>query len=178
MNLPSDLLQNGPIRLRMLEPDDVDCVLQWENNPEHWSVTGNVTPFSRAALDALCLGHQDIYSAGQLRWIIENDGHRVGAVDLYDFQARDLRAGIGILVAPDSRGQGIAGRALAIAIRHATLALMMRSVHSEIHANHTDSLALFESVGFSRVGRYTDWTKTPEGWKDVVLLQHMLNPAK
>lgn len=177
MSLPSDLLYNGTTRLRAIEPTDVDKVLNWENEPEHWSVTGTSAPYSRAALDALCRGHQDLYTAGQLRWIIEDGGQVVGAVDLYEFQARDLRAGIGILVSPDSRGRGVARRALDIALRHAELALMLRSVHAEVHADHPGSLALFDGAGFDRVGRFADWTRTQDGWKDLVLFQRLLHPA-
>ena len=175
MALPSNLLQLGPTRLRALEPTDVDRVLAWENEPEHWVVTGTSAPYSRAALEALCLGHQDLYTAGQLRWIIEDEGEVAGAVDLYDFHARDLRAGIGIPVTPDARGRGVARRALDIAVRHAELALMLRSVHAEVHADHTGSLALFDGANFDRVGRYTDWTRTPEGWRDLILFQRMLS---
>lgn len=174
MSLPSDLLQHDTTRLRALEPGDIDAVLDWENNPEHWAVTGTVAPYSRQSLLALCNGHQDLYTAGQLRWVVEDNQAVVGAVDLYDFSAKDLRAGIGILIHPEARGLGAARRALDITLRHAHLALMLHSVHAEIHADHTGSLALFEGAGFERVGRYNEWTRTPDGWKDVVLLQHLL----
>ena len=177
MALPSDLLHNGSTRLRALEPTDIDRVLGWENDPEHWSVTGTSAPYSRAALDALCRGHQDLYTAGQLRWIIEDNGEVVGAVDLHDFHARDQRAGIGILVSPNARGRGIARRALDIALRHAELALLLHSVHAEVHADHEGSLALFDGAGFDRVGRYADWTRTPDGWKDLILFQRLLSTS-
>ena len=174
MPLPSDLLHSGPTRLRALQPEDVNHMAAWENDPTHWQVTGTVAPYSRQALEALCSGHQDLYTAGQLRWIIEEEGCAVGAVDLYEFQARDQRAGIGILVQPDARGRGIAGRALKIALRHAECALLLHSVHAEVHADHPGSIALFEAAGFQEVGRYSDWTRTTEGWKDVVLFQRMM----
>ena len=175
MSLPSDLLQSGTTRLRAVQRDDVDRMAQWENDPAHWQVTGTVAPYSRQALEALCAGHQDLYTAGQLRWVIEENGRPVGALDLYDFRARDQRAGIGILVQPDARGQGVAGRALTIGIRHAQEALLLHSVHAEVHADHTGSLSLFQSVGFQEVGRFADWTRTNDGWKDVVLLQRLLS---
>ena len=71
MALSHDLLRNGPTRLRTLEPHDVDWLMRWENAPEHWAVSGTVMPYSKAALVALCAGHQDLYTAGQLRWIID-----------------------------------------------------------------------------------------------------------
>lgn len=175
MSLASDLLQHGSTRLRAVEQHDVDRMAQWENDPAHWHVSGTVAPYSRQALEALCAGHQDLYTAGQLRWMIEDNQQTVGALDLYDFRARDQRAGMGILVQPDARGRGIAGRALSIAVRHAREALLLRSVHAEIHADHTGSLALFEGSGFQQVGRYADWTRTKSGWKDVVLLQCLLD---
>lgn len=178
MSLPSDLLQDGVTRLRTLEPSDIDAVMSWENDPGHWMVTGTVAPFSRAAMEAHCMGHQDIYTSGQLRWVIEENGRAVGAVDLYSFSAKDQRAGIGILVAPDSRGQGTAQRALNIGLRHAEQALMLRSVHAEVHAHHDKSLHLFGSQGFDPVGRYRDWTRSPEGWSDVVLFQKLLNATE
>ena len=66
---------------------------------------------------------------------------------------------------------GVAGRALGIALRNAELALMLHSVHAEVHADHDGSLALFDGAGFEQVGRYADWTRTAEGWKDVILFQ-------
>jgi len=174
MALTSDLLHSGATRLRPLERQDVDRMAAWENNPEHWRVTGTCAPYSRQALEALCSGLQDIYTSGQLRWIIEQDQVAVGAVDLYEFNARDQRAGIGVLVQPEARGQGIAARALDIALRHAEQALLLHSVHAEVHADHPGSLALFRRAGFDEMGRYSDWTRTTEGWKDVVLFQRML----
>ena len=174
MSLPSDLLHSGTTRLRGLQTADIDRMAAWENDPAHWQVTGTVAPYSRQALEALCSGHQDLYTAGQLRWVIEESGQAVGAVDLYDFHARDQRAGIGILVQPEARGRGIAARALDIALRHAEQALLLHSVHAEVHADHPGSLSLFQRAGFQEVGRYSDWTRTTEGWKDVVLFQRML----
>lgn len=176
MPLSSDLLIQGTTRLRALERSDVDTVATWENDPAHWWVTGTVAPFSREVLEALCQGHQDLYTAGQLRWIIEEAGQVAGAVDLFQFQARDMRSGIGILVDPDARGKGVASRALSIALRHAQEALLLHSVHAEVHADHPESLALFQGAGFREVGRYVDWTRTLDGWKDVVLFQRMLSP--
>ena len=171
MALPQDLLRNGPTRLRTLEPSDVDWLLRWENAPEHWQVSGTIAPFSRAALEALCMGHQDIYSAEQLRWVIEERGKPVGAVDLFDFSALHLRSGIGILVDPAHRGKGTAGRALSMAVQHAEKVLLLKGLHAQVHGDNAASLKLFASEGFDQVGRFKDWTRTHDGWHDAVLLQ-------
>ena len=171
MSLPNDLLRDGPTRLRTLEPADVEWLMRWENAPEHWTVSGTTAPYSKAALEALCMGHQDVYTAGQLRWIVEERGKAVGAVDLYEFSALHRRSGIGILIAPEHRGQGTAGRALAIALRHAQDVLLLRSLHAQVHDDNGPSLHLFASAGFREVGRLRDWTQTRDGWRDAVVFQ-------
>lgn len=171
MSLPNDLLRDGPTRLRTLEPADVDWLMRWENAPEHWTVSGTTAPYSRAALEALCMGHQDVYTAGQLRWIVEERGKAVGAVDLYEFSALHRRSGIGILTDPEYRGRGTAGRALAIALRHAEEVLLLRSLHAQVHDDNGPSMQLFVSAGFREVGRFIDWTQTRDGWRDAVVFQ-------
>ena len=176
MALPQDLLRNGPTRLRTLEPEDVDWMMRWENAPEHWQVSGTTAPYSRAALEALCQGHQDLYTAGQLRWVIEERGKPIGAVDLYEFSALHQRSGIGILIDPDHRGRGSANRALSIAVEHAESVLLLRGLHAQVHAHNAASSQLFSSNGFDEVGRFKDWTRTQEGWCDAVLFQRIFNP--
>ena len=177
MAFSADLLRNGPTRLRTLEPGDTDWLMKWENDPSHWSVSGTTVPFSRATLQTLCDGHQDLHTAGQLRWVIEEMGKPVGAVDLYDHSGLHQRAGVGILVDATHRGQGTGGRALQIAVRHAQEVLLLKCLHAEIHAENSASLQLFSSAGFQEVGRFEDWTRTPSGWQDAVLLQVILNPS-
>jgi len=126
-------------------------------------------------LEALCQGHQDLYTAGQLRWVVEERGKPIGAVDLYEFSALHQRSGIGILIDPDHRGKGSAGRALAIAVEHAESVLLLRGLHAQVHAHNGPSCQLFLSNGFDEVGRFKDWTRTQEGWHDAVLFQRTFN---
>ncbi len=177
MAISHDLLRNGPTRLRTLEPGDADWLLRWENDPVQWAVSGTTIPFSRSVLETLCEGHQDLYTAGQLRWVIEELGKPVGAIDLYDHSNLHQRAGIGILVDAAHRGQGTGGRALSIAIRHAQDILMLKGLHAEVQADNAASIQLFTSCGFEEAGRYSDWTRKTEGWVDAVLFQIILNPG-
>ena len=70
-------------------------------------------------------------------------------------------------------GRGVAQRALGIALRHARLALMLHSVHAEVHADHANGLALFEGAGFERVG-HTFAGRARQTAGRTVLFQHML----
>ena len=175
MSTSHDLLRNGPTRLRTLEPSDVEWMMRWENDPAHWNVSGTTVPYSRATLTALCNGHQDVHSAGQLRWVIEEMGKAVGAIDLYEFSAMHQRSGIGILVDAAHRGKGTAGRALDIAVRHAREVLLLKGLHAQVHADNEPSMKLFAAAGFEEVGRLKDWTRTGDGWRDAATFQLILN---
>ena len=154
MALPQDLLRNGPTRLRTLEPEDVDWMMRWENAPEHWQVSGTIAPYSRAALEALCQGHQDLYTAGQLRWVVEERGKPIGAVDLYEFSALHQRSGIGILIDPAPPGQRAQPAApWPLRSRTPKPVLLLRGLHAQVHAHNGPSLASSSvSGGFDESG--------------------------
>ena len=65
--------------------------------------------------------HQDIYEAKQLRLaVVSIDQERlVGLIDLFDFDFKNSRAGVGILLEESSRGQGLGAEVLALLIDYA-----------------------------------------------------------
>lgn len=107
-------------RLRALEPDDLDEMYRWENDTQIWRVSGTTAPFSRHMLLRLIDEQRfDIYATRQQRLVIEAvddaDGARpqtAGAVDLFEFDPQNLRAGVGIVVAPEMRRRGYGRDAL------------------------------------------------------------------
>ena len=107
-------LQTGKIRLRALEPRDVDLLYRWENDPEVWKVSNTMTPFSKFTLqEYIKTATTDIYASRQLRLMIEDwKGNTVGAVDVFDFEPFHRRAGIGILIAQEDRHNGYAEEAV------------------------------------------------------------------
>ena len=105
-------LEGRIIRLRAVEPADTEILYAWENDTSVWSVSGTTEPFSRAQMEAFVAAQQqgDLFRTGQLRLIAEtrSDARAVGAVDLFEFDPLNRRAGIGILIyrAAD-RGRGL-----------------------------------------------------------------------
>lgn len=84
-------------RLRALEPYDLDAMYEWENDAETWRVSGTSAPFSRHILSRLIDEQRfDIYATRQLRLVVESaaSGMAVGAVDLFEFDPQNLRAGV------------------------------------------------------------------------------------
>lgn len=169
-------------RLRALEPEDLDEMYRWENDTQIWRVSGTTAPFSRHMLLRLIDEQRfDIYATRQQRLVIEAvgdaDGARpqtAGAVDLFEFDPQNLRAGVGIVVAPELRGRGYATDALAALGRYCRDTLHLHQLWCEVTADNTASLRLFAAAGYEQCGRRRDWLLTPDGWRDEILFQKLL----
>ena len=82
------------MRLRAIEPEDLDLLYQIENDQSLWKVGTTNVPYSRYTLhDYIASSSDDIYADRQVRMIVENDeGETVGIVDLVQFSPEHLRA--------------------------------------------------------------------------------------
>ena len=66
------MLKGKHIKLRALEPSDLETLYNWENNIQIWKVSHTMTPFSKHVLTQyLANAHQDIYTSKQLRLMIQ-----------------------------------------------------------------------------------------------------------
>ncbi|MCW0481156.1 GNAT family N-acetyltransferase [Gaoshiqia sediminis] len=170
-------LTYGQVRFRPLEPEDLEVLYLWENDPAIWKVSNTLAPFSRFILKQYIQeSHRDIFEAKQLRLIIENRaGKAVGAIDLFDFEPFHQRAGLGILIYdPADRGKGLATDSLQLMIRYAGETLGLHQLYANIAADNPGSVQLFEKAGFQLSGTKTDWLKTPDGWMDEMIYQKIL----
>lgn len=171
------------IRLRAIEPSDLDVLYEWENDPENWLVSNTTAPFSRHVLGKyLETAHLDIYETRQLRLMIdraEAEGDKnetIGIIDLFDFDPLHLRAGIGILIArKEDRLKGMATEALGLLIEYAFQNLHLHQLFCNVTEDNPGSLSLFKKLGFSEAGRKKDWLRSKDSWVDVLLLQK-INP--
>ncbi len=170
-------LTYGKVKLRPLEPDDIDLLYRWENDMSIWVVSNTKTPYSKHILaQYISESAKDIYTTKQLRLIIENEANKaVGAVDLFDFEPYHLRAGIGILIYDKAeRKKGYASHALEALAGYALETLGMKQLYANIAADNTESIQLFEKAGYEKVGVKKNWLKSMYGWKDEILFQKML----
>ena len=169
------ILENHSISLRAPEPEDLDLLYLWENEPSIWKVSGTRTPYSRYILKKY-LEHagKDIYEVKQLRLIIQlKNNHRpVGAVDLFDFDPHHHRAGLGILIAdPSDRRQGYAREALETMITYCFDVLHLHQVYCNIAAGNSASIKLFKDFGFQEAGRKKDWLFDGRNYEDEFIFQ-------
>lgn len=164
------------MRLRALEPIDVDTLYRWENDPAVWGVGSTLAPYSRKQLwDYIDSYDGDIFVAGQLRLMIElPTGETIGTADLYDFDAVNSRCAVGILIAPPYRRQGHGLAALVALADYCRTRLSLHQLYSIAGADNTASRALFERAGYTISGRLRSWLRSANTYTDAYLYQKML----
>lgn len=169
-------LQLNNVYLRALEPDDLDFLYELENDPSIWEISGTLAPYSKKVLRAyLENAHRDIYEVKQLRLCVCNAEHeRLGLIDLFDFDPKNLRAGVGIVIMnPNDRNKGVGQKALQLLVDYAFEALGLHQLYANILEENTGSIRLFEKVGFEKVGLKKDWIKSGSGFKNELLYQNI-----
>jgi len=155
------LVMNG-IKLRAPEPDDIDFLFDLENDSRLWHLSNTQSPFSRFDMEQYVLQFdKDIYTARQLRFIIEKvegkNKQTIGTIDIFDFEPKHKRAGIGITLLEDERGKGFAATALKILIRFVFEYLKMHQLYCDIEVDNLPSIKLFEKAGFVLSGVKKHW---------------------
>ncbi len=163
------------IRLRALEPEDLELLYEWENDKAYWSISNTVAPFSRYTLKRyLENSHKDIYETGQLRLMIDHidDNITIGTIDLFDFDPFHKRAGIGILIAKEAyRRKGYASMSLTCLIKYCFKTLQLHQLYCNILSNNQESIDLFKNHGFEQIGIKKDWINTSGGYLDEHMFQ-------
>jgi diamine N-acetyltransferase len=175
--MQNEILKGKRLYLRAVEPSDIDLLYQWENDPSIWKVSNTLSPYSRFQIEEYVMNVQnDIYSSKQLRLMIAGQSgdindKAIGAIDLFDFDPFHLRAGIGILVREEFRGNGYAAEALELLIHYAFEILNLRQLYSNVTPINTSSISLFEKYGFERCGIKKDWIRTGSSWMEEWMFQ-------
>jgi diamine N-acetyltransferase len=179
----NNLLDEEKLRLRALEPGDVDFLLAMENDSSVWKVSNTLAPYSRFQIEQYVLNApNDVFTNRQLRLMIdipdqENHWKTVGAVDLFDVDPLHRRAGIGILVLEKHRNQGAGLQALQILIRYAFGTLNLHQLYGNISTDNTASIRIFEKLGFLACGTRKEWLREGTEWKDESMFQLLNHEA-
>ena len=169
-----ELLKGDHIFLRALEKEDLEFLYKLENDTNVWEISGTVTPYSKNVLKFyLENAHRDIYDVKQLRLVICSlDGKALGLIDLFDFEPKHKRAGIGIVIVEEAnRNKGIGGEALEVLSEYAFHTLELRQLYANILEENERSIHLFQKLGFIKVGVKEDWISYGGTYKNEVLFQ-------
>jgi diamine N-acetyltransferase len=111
----------------------------------------------------------------QLRLVISNYSHiALGMIDLFDFDFKNSRAGVGVLVKETSeRQKGIGNEALELLINYCKTHLNLHQLYCNISEDNQASLKLFTKHGFQIIGLKKDWNYTNGSYKNEYLLQRI-----
>ncbi len=169
-------LKGKYIYLRALEPEDLELVYQIENDTSLWELSHTQTPYSRFLIKQyLENAQQDIHEAKQLRLAIcSYSNQAIGLIDVFDFDIKNKRAGIGILIQnEDHRGKGFGKEALELLTDFCFSSLHLHQLYANIAEDNLLSLNLFEANGFKKIGLKKDWSFNGKQYTNEFILQRI-----
>ena len=149
------------VRLRAMEPEDLEIMYAMENDPQTWDVTNFSVPYSKYVLKQ--------YMENSRR----EDDAVVGTIDITDFAPMHSRGEVGIAVRKEYQGNGYASDALKLLCDYAFGFLFLKQLIVHVAADNEVSLRLFGSCGFVQCGLLKEWWFTGGKFKDVVLMQRI-----
>jgi diamine N-acetyltransferase len=164
------------IRLRAMEPEDIEHIYRLENDPHQWSVSNFNVPYSlydvRRYLEQ---SHCDIFIDRQLRLIMtrQTDNEVVGLIDITDFSPMHSRGEVGVVVRSAYRREGYAGEALTLLCDYAFDYLGMNQLTAHIETTNEACLHTFHACGFHHAGVLRQWLFVEGEYRDVCFLQRI-----
>lgn len=168
-----ELLQRNGYKLRAPEPEDLACMMQFENTTTLWELSNTTGPYSRFYLKQYIETNQNnLYEDKQLRLMIENPGKQVvGIIDLCNFDPFHHRAEVGIVIAASYQGQRIGELALSLLKEHSSDFLGIHQLYAYIDVTNEPCRKLFKKCGFEECAYLKDWMRTGKTYRDVVMVQ-------
>lgn len=168
--------QNAEIRLRAIEPEDVELLYGLENMPELWDVGITNVPYSKFALtEYITSVTYDIYKDQQVRLIAENaDGEVVGVVDITNFDPKHSRAELDIVILKAYRGKGLATTVVSEMCKYAASTLHLHQLYVIIDADNIAARRLFLKTRFEGELVLRDWLYDGKNYRNAIMLQTFL----
>ena len=164
------------IKLRALEPEDLDFLYEMENDESLWAVGCTNVPYSRQVLlDYITSATADIYIDKQVRMMVENeDGEVVGIIDLMNFDPRNLRAELGIVIKKQFSGKGLAVSAVRHLQQYAKNILHLHQIYAIVADNNEKAVKMLQTAGFQGDRMLLGWLFDGERYRDAYFFQCFL----
>lgn len=172
--------RGGQVRLRAMEPEDLEVLYDMENDPETWDVTNFMVPYSKYVLRQYIENSQcDMFADKQLRMMIVRcaDEEVVGTIDICDFEPMHARGEVGIAIRKMYRKNGYASEALELLCHYVFSFLFFNQLTVHIPTDNEASIRLFRACGFESCGLLKAWWRVGGCFKDVVLMQRLRDPS-
>jgi RimJ/RimL family protein N-acetyltransferase len=144
-----------PVYLRSLEPDDIERLHRWHNDPSLYeALIGTFRYVSRSAEEEW-LRHRLAYSAQEVNLAIcrtENEEH-IGSITLRGIDWVSRHADLGVFIAsPEHRLKGYGQAAIRLMTRHAFHDLGLRRLCLSVLADNVPAIHAYEKCGFQVEG--------------------------
>lgn len=164
------------IKLRAIEPEDLDFLYTIENDIHLWNVGTTNVPYSRYTLhDYIATSSDDIYADKQLRLIIEDENKTtIGIADIMNFSPQHMRAETGIVIIDSERRKGYAEKALNALCDYSLRILHLHQLYGIIAVDNNAAIRLYEKSGFVPQLRLIEWLYDGKNYKDAMMLQRFL----
>ena len=153
--------QRNSIKLRAIEPEDLELLYTIENDTDMWDISSAKLNYSRYALKQyIAQQPQEIAVCGEMRLIVTDShtGKAVGIADLTNYSPADRSAEIGITVLKSEREKGYARAAIEELERYAKNYLNIRMLYAHTSAdNNPAAKKLFLASGYKDVATLPEW---------------------
>lgn len=159
--------------LRALEPEDLELIHVIENDESIWEVSQTQEPYSKFVIKQyLENSFKDIYEVKQLRLVISNyDDKAIGLIDLFEFDPKNKRVGVGILILNKHRGKKYATEAMDLIVGYVFKHLQVHQIYANVIADNKASINLFKTCGFDYHSVKKDWIFEDNNYKDELMFQ-------
>ena len=108
--------------------------------------------------------------------IIEREGKSVGILDLFNYNANDGRAEVGISILKSERGKGIATQALKKLEQHARRLLNLHQLYALVSTSaNPSSNRVFEKSGYKNIATLPQWHFINGSFEDISVFQLFLD---
>lgn len=172
-------MSNTHILLRAMEPEDLDLLYKIENDMEMWDISTANVPYSRYVLhDYIAQSRGDIFADRQVRLIIENDDKiAVGMVDLVNFDPRNRRAEVGIVILAEHQNEGYATCALSELEHYAIKIVHLHQLYAFVDVDNYRSIKLFKNAGYEGGLELKQWTFDGKKYHHALIMQRFLEKS-
>ena len=166
------------LKLRALEPEDLEQLYAMENNTDDWDYSSMNAPFSHYALrDYIANQHCDLTVDQQVRLVVcddKNEQQVIGLADIFNFDARHRRAEIGLIIGKTFRNCGYATEATKLLVEYARNTCLLEQIYAFIPEVNKASCRVFDKNGFNRVSILKNWFRNANSYSNSVIFQYFL----
>ena len=165
------------IKLRALEPEDIDILFSIENDSSLWKYSNRNEPYSKYTLNKyIKIQNQDISESRQKRFVLSNNEKNVlGFIDLFDFEPYHRRAGIGLVILSNYRNKGLGYKGLQLLENHSKLYYNLHLLYANVASENKLSNLLFKKMKYNLVGVKKKWNYYNNSFHDECLYQKILH---